>query len=406
MRLLDESVLFLETLRNDKYLYEDDIHIGFNNQRVFYGISNKLDGIFRLPLLKWILIIFYPLLLMLYVFLSFVMLLVRIVKSKHVTLADGNYFIAATPFSKSINSRVNRHIGDACWIMNYNNNHSAYDIKSGMYVSCLQLINIKDIFASTFETIIVYVLLMQKFGPFYMLDSLNALQWFVFYRACKQIPSTSHIYFINHKDRWAFLEDKIECAHKTLIQHGTERIYCSKDEAARRGLLPVGCYYVHNIPNRYHTLNKIITLSDQETEALKNSILDCHPFFIVGGYGFDTYSLNSERFSVLIICHSGVYFDKEIEIIKSLQDLDIDIYVKNHPTQTNKGFEELARSCEFTLITEQKFPHVNLVVTYDSTLAHEYQSRGVEVLYHTFLSTEKIKEIIINRLRTTLKMRK
>ena len=398
MRLVDEPMLFLETLRNDKYLYEDTIHIGLNNQRTFYGISNKIDGFLRLPCLKWTFIIFYPILLLMYVLLSFLMILVRNVISKHITLESGNYFIAATPFSKSINSRVNRHVGDACWIMNCYNNFRRYDIISGNYVSCIQLINIKDVFAVTFEVLIVYVLLMQKYGAFYMLESFNALQWFLLYRACRQIPATSHIFFINHKDRWAYLEDKLECVHKTLIQHGTERIYCSKEEAERRGLIPVGCYFVHNIPNRYHTLNKIITLSEQENEALKKSILDCHPSFVVGGYGFETYSLNSKRFSVLIICHSGLYIDKEVEIIKALKDFDIDLYVKNHPTQTNEGYERLEKSCRFTLISGQKFPHVNLVITYDSTLAHEYQSVGVEVLYHTFISTEQIKKIIKNRL--------
>ena len=100
----------------------------------------------------------------------------------------------------------------------------------------------------------------------------------------------------------------------------------------------------------------------------------------------------------MIICHSGLYFDKEVEIIKALKDFDIDLYVKNHPTQTNEGYERLEKSCRFTLISGQKFPHVNLVITYDSTLAHEYQSVGVEVLYHTFISTEQIKKIIKNRL--------
>lgn len=171
MRLVDEPMLFLETLRNDKYLYEDTIHIGLNNQRTFYGISNKIDGFLRLPCLKWTFIIFYPILLLMYVLLSFLMILVRNVISKHITLESGNYFIAATPFSKSINSRVNRNVGDACWIMNCYNNFRHYDIISGNYVSCIQLINIKDVFAVTFEVLIVYVLLMQKYGAFYMLES-------------------------------------------------------------------------------------------------------------------------------------------------------------------------------------------------------------------------------------------
>lgn len=398
MKILDESLLFLETLRNDKYLYEDAAHIGLNNQRSFYGISNRVEKILSLPLLKWILIVSFPLLLLLYIIYFCIQFLIRMIISNHITLDDGEYFIAATPFSKSINSRVNKHVGDACWIMNSNNNHAHYDIKSGSYVSCLQLINIKDIFTASFGTILVYVLLMRKYGSFYMLDSLNAFQWLVLYRACACIPSASHVYFINQKDRWAYLEDKIECAHKTLIQHGTERINCSKEEANHRGLLPVANSYVHNIPNRYHTLERVITLSNQEIEALKKSILACQPLFVIGGYDFETYPLNNGRFSVLIISHSGLYFEKEIEIIQSLQDLDIDIYVKNHPTQSNDGYKELAKSCNFILITEQKFPHVNIVITYDSTLAHEYRSVGIEVLYHTFLSTEEIKEIVNSRL--------
>ena len=92
------------------------------------------------------------------------------------------------------------------------------------------------------------------------------------------------------------------------------------------------------MPNKYTTIDCVISFSEKEKEAMKLSILDCETEFTIIGFDFETYSLDSNRYSVLIIAHSGLYFEKEASIIKSLQNLDVDIYVKNHPTQSNEGY--------------------------------------------------------------------
>ena len=78
--------------------------------------------------------------------------------------------------------------------------------------------------------------------------------------------------------------------------------------------------------------------------------------------------------------------------------MNIDIYVKNHPTQSNELYLKLQEDSIFTFIKGQRFPHVNLVITYDSTLAHEYRSVGIEVLYPTMLSLHEIKKNIEERV--------
>ena len=235
MSLIKEAKLFVKTLRNDKFLYEDAILHGIRKRRAFWGISGKIDSLAHSSVFQCLLIAFFPFLLMMYVIIEFLRTTIRIKNIKKVTLTDDSYFIAATIFSRSINNRINKHIGDACWILNCNDSPEKYEIKSGKYVSCYQLVSVSDALSSGIETIIAYVLICKQYGTFYMLDTINAFTWFLFYRACENIPENSKIFFFDHKDRWAFLENQICCKHKTLIQHGTEIISCSENDAIKRG---------------------------------------------------------------------------------------------------------------------------------------------------------------------------
>lgn len=398
MNLVNEAKLFVETLRNDRYLYEDGILLGIRKRRTFYGISEKMDHLFRYNIIKKGFIIVYPFILLLYVIIELFRLSIKIVTARKHSLIYKSYFIAATPFSKSINHRINKFIADACWILNCNNSPKDYEINSKKYVTCYQLVTVSDAFNAALETLISYVLICKQYGFFYMLDSINAFYWFIYNRACKQIPIDSSIFFHVHKDRWAFLIDKINCKEKILIQHGSEISNCSTIIADKRKIVEIPGGYTQKVPNKYSSLTRVIALAECEIPALQHSIVGCNPEYVIGGYGFETYSLNSNIYSILIIAHSGIYFDKEVEIIKSLQDLPVDIYVKNHPTQRNEMYINLLNTLNFKLVREQKFPRVNIVVTYDSTLAHEYSSIGVQVIYHTQHSIEEIRNRIICQL--------
>ena len=397
MSIINDAELFVGTLQNDKYLYEDALKFGLVKPMAFYGIPYRLNNLLSNSVVRYAFIVLYPILFLFLLLYGFIRSVFK--HSKCVQLNSGSYFIAATNFSKSINNRVNKHIGDACWILNDGVDAHNYNITSGKYVKCFELVSFIDLVSAACSSLLVLFLICRKYGAFYITNSLNAYKWLVYWHACRRVPEEAAIFFVNHKDRWAYLEDHIVCSNKTLVQHGTEVSNCSEVLASKRSILPVeGGGWTQDMPYKYRTLSKVIAFSEKEISAMNLSIIGCNPVFVVGGYGFETYKLTTDRFSVLIIAHSGLYFDKECEIIKNLSALPIDLLVKNHPIMSNDAFIALGRSYKFNLITEQRFPHVDMVITYDSTLAHEYMSVGVDVLYHTQHTIEEIIKYINSRI--------
>ena len=392
MSIINDAELFVGTLQNDKYLYEDALKLGLVKPMAFYGIPYRLNNLLSNSVVRYAFIALYPILFLFLLLYSFIRSVFK--HSKCVQLNSGSYFIAATNFSKSINNRVNKHIGDACWILNDGVEVRNYNITSGKYVKCFELVSFIDLVSAACSSLLVLFLICRKYGAFYITNSLNAYKWLVYWHACRRVPEEAAIFFVNHKDRWAFLEDHIHCKSKTLIQHGSEIGNCSDSVAVARGMIRVPGGWTQDVPYKYRTLKQVIALSDSEVEALKRSLIDCNTEFIDGGYGFETYDLKSDRYSVLIIAHSGIYIEKELQIIEEMQKLPIDIYIKNHPTQRNDAYTCVAERENIILITEQRFPHVNLAVAYDSTLAHEYQSVGIPVIYHTKSSVDEIIELV------------
>lgn len=398
MNILRDAQLFVRTLNNDIYLYNYEVQYGLTKRNAFFRICGKFEKLTQYNLIKYSLVVAFPLILAFYVIFNAVKSSIRVLKSAKISLVAGNYFIASTNFSTSINDRINKHIGDVCWILNENISPDNYMIKNNKYISLFQMVTISDVISTSISSYITYISICNHYGYFYMLCSLKSFRWLLFWNACKKIPSDSFIYFINHKDRWAFLEDQLSCKNKMLIQHGSEVIRCSEQKAKKCGLIPFeNGRWTQCLPYKYCSLTSVVSFSEEEIRALKQSIIGCNPIYTVGGYSFQTYPLDTTKFSVLIIAHSGIFFNRESKIIELLQDQPIDIYVKNHPTQSLVQYEQLIETLHFTLIREQKFPHVDLVITYDSTLAHEYQSVGVDVIYHTEKTDDEILTIIKDR---------
>ena len=77
----------------------------------------------------------------------------------------------------------------------------------------------------------------------------------------------------------------------------------------------------------------------------------------------------------------------EAEIIKKYSiDKKYKLYVKPHPCFSMAFYEELIKKYNFTIIKDRNyFPDVDCVISYDSTLAYEYQLQNIEVHIHSKL---------------------
>ena len=75
-----------------------------------------------------------------------------------------------------------------------------------------------------------------------------------------------------------------------------------------------------------------------------------------------------------------VFFDKEIEVIKDLSSKNVNLYVKPHPSDNPNSYEKLLVNNNFLLLDKGDYLKVDLVISYISTLATEYENNGVQVL--------------------------
>lgn len=194
--------------------------------------------------------------------------------------------------------------------------------------------------------------------------SYSSFEYFLCYFFVTKSDQTNEYYFEALYDRWANLFGSIE--HKTyLIQHG---ILDDRVKFKKVGKVDFA-YYIDkkqkeicenilfkNIPVAYY--RKPINLDSTE-KLLKN--------------GFK---------NILLICNL-IFFDKEKEIVKNLKDKKVNLYVKPHPKDNKVRYENLQLNNKFILLEKGDYLKVDIVISYISTLATEYENNGILVLRHT-----------------------
>jgi hypothetical protein len=82
----------------------------------------------------------------------------------------------------------------------------------------------------------------------------------------------------------------------------------------------------------------------------------------------------------VLIVSCITFYDREVEILKDLKGLDVEVYLKAHPGLTNDAcYRKIQKEYGFNYITENIFPKVDFVISYDSTLAYEYMAWNIPV---------------------------
>jgi len=179
------------------------------------------------------------------------------------------------------------------------------------------------------------------------------------------------------------LIDKLPHRNKILVQHGTEIILHNTFDIEANFLnKSQQGFWTLNPPYQYHTITEAYVFTKTEETALLLSILGCHPKFHYTGYGLKLTDLNLEKKSVLIVGYYYIFIEIERKILESLQDKGLVVFLKNHPTIPPSKYDSIKKEYDFELITDGTFPKVDLVISYDSTLALEYEALGVSVLYY------------------------
>jgi hypothetical protein len=136
------------------------------------------------------------------------------------------------------------------------------------------------------------------------------------------------------------------------------------------------------------SVNNLIYLNDQQKSVFEHLILINIPISknIQKATKFDSLkTIKNGLYNVLLICNN-IYFDREKSIINDLSKLNLNLYVKPHPTDSPEKYVNECINKKFVLLGKEDFPIVDIVISYNSTLAIEYKSNGIEVLFYDDLN--------------------
>ncbi len=262
----------------------------------------------------------------------------------------------------------------------------------------LDFVSIIDVWRCLIQSIRCrwYFIFRKGYKHFMMTE--KCFVWLLTDVALRCISPDVELLFSNQLDRLAVLIDRLPNKKKSLVEHGIEYLYTESDIQKRNNMLvyhPDVDFYVLNRTYHFHNITKVYCYSEIDIKAFQRSIVRCSPEYIVIGYDFKP-SFKPEKKSVLIIGEYYNQYDNEKMVIASLQGLDIDVYLKGHPGNSDELYNNLREEFCFHFIPGKSkgLPDVDLVISYDSTLAHEYESVGCRVLYYGKFNIDNSKEIV------------
>lgn len=265
-------------------------------------------------------------------------------------------------------------------------------------VCALDYVTMCEVWKSAWQAFILHFKTVLSLGYDKYLLSLRAYEWCLTDFALRHIPLDVNMTYSSICDRMAILYDKLPHENKTMIQHGTMHFHNMILEASHFVWQEdLGAYIWKSLYKSSPSTVYCYTKDDEI--ALSRSVIANHPVFIHMGYGFKT-SFKPEKKSLLIVGHPTLFYENEREILHQLQGLDIIIYLKNHPAESNELYDELRKQFGFTFIEglNTQLPAVDLLISYESTLAYEYASVGTKVLYYGLFKINDIRNIVAKEL--------
>ena len=233
-------------------------------------------------------------------------------------------------------------------------------------VSIFSGIEYVDIMKSLIYSIRILFFMKKKYGKVdFLFRAYSSFEYFLFYFFVLRSSISNTYYFTNLIDRWAYLFGNIN--HKTcLIQHGI----LSREMKIKKIGSVDSAYYI-----------------DKKQKGICEKILFCNVpvAYYRNALQFSSNNklLSNEFKNILLVCN--LYFwTKEKKIIQDLSKRNVNLYIKPHPLDKNiEDYKSLLKDNRFVILEINDYPEVDVVISYESTLADEYENNGVVVLRYT-----------------------
>ena len=236
-------------------------------------------------------------------------------------------------------------------------------------VSFWSFLKAKDIFLIFPQWFTLLLMMHRHHRQQYVM--LQAFKLLLVQKALHNYPDLQRIIFCN-ADRWSYICAAIPQCKAVFMQHG---LLSAK-------LSPL--YF----PHKWHGISLFYGYSSGQAEIASLFIRKIDKFeYFKPQIQLSPIKVPEGKHSVLLIGCSMLFADKETEIIeKYAQKDDVVLYIKPHPSFTTGIYWNLKEKYNFIFIEDKKFfPDVDQVISYESTLAYEYQLCGKEVFIHSTL---------------------
>lgn len=389
----EQRATFYESLRCDGIIKIQFQHYNWFDQ---LGVVGKISiSIWDNIAVRFLFCVGLPFLILLSDFYFLFKYIVQILSPK-TKITYNRLFVCKDRHLYLISNRIGLLSNEDVWFKSpFDTFEIPYDAKQ---VKTSDYATIKDVLRSFVQAIIIHISTICYFGYNYYLLSLKAFDWCMMDLALRHIPESVDLYYCNICDRVAIMIDKLPNKGKIMVQHGTMHFFNNLNSNPNMTWQEDKRFWIWNSLYK-NSPSKVYCFTKDDEIALKRSVIANDPEFIHIGYDFRP-AFKPNKFSVLIIGMYTLFADKEKEIIKDLQGLDIDVYLKNHPSIDNGKYDVFRKEYNFIFLegVGAKLPDVNLVISYDSTLALEYASIGTKVLYYGHFEIDDIKRIVTKEM--------
>ena len=202
---------------------------------------------------------------------------------------------------------------------------------------------------------------------------------FEYYLVCCFVERTerknSFLYY-NTYDRWAFLMCNTKGA--TFVQHGKLMDTLSFIKVGT----PETAYYLSK--KQGTILEKILFKKTPRNVKFRKPM----------EFTLNEVLQHNGKKNVLLVCWNN-NVDLEWKICEILKGR-CNMYIKPHPgDKDNPTYPQMAEKYNCVIIPKTGYPHVDVVISYDSTLADEYEDVDVKVIRYDLLNNlEELKSLI------------
>ena len=244
-------------------------------------------------------------------------------------------------------------------------------------ISILESIATPDLYNAYREALIT---IWFMYGKYRRRDAaFRSYSCFEFYLTCYFVmhneEQNTFVYYDTYS-RWAYLFSSADSS--VFIQHGklTDQLHLIKMKA------PQKAFYLNR--SQREIVDEVL-FSTRPTE---------YSFRPVLAFSHNELLLHNGKKNVLLVCW-GNKISTEWEIVKMLAG-KCNLFIKPHPGERdNSDYKRMVKEYGCIMIPKDGYPEVDVVLSYDSTLADEYEDVGIKVIRYDLLDKlEKLQRLI------------